>query len=56
MVKIFLTGVNPNLPAGRQVGHDKIAFVLLPELKPTQKHQFEYLSTIIINFWNQLLK
>ena len=36
-VKIFLTGLT-------QIGHNKIAFVLLPELKPAQKNQFGYLN------------
>jgi len=43
-VKIFLTGVKPNLPTVRQVDYDKIAFVLLPELKPAQKNQLGFLS------------
>jgi hypothetical protein len=45
--RIFLTGAKPNLTAVRQVGHEKIAFVLLPELKPAQKNQFGFLSIII---------
>ena len=30
-----------------QIGHEKIAFVLLPELKPAQKNQFGFLSKTI---------
>ena len=33
---IFLSELN-------QIGHDKIAFVLLPVLKPTKKNQFGFL-------------
>ena len=44
MKYIFLTEVKPNVPTDRQVGHDKIAFVLLPGLKPVQKNQFGFLG------------
>ena len=41
---LFMLGLELN-----QIGHNKIAFVLLPELKATQKNQFGFLSRLLFN-------
>jgi len=39
-----LTGDKPKLPAVRQFGYDKIAFVLLLVINLAQKNQFGFLN------------